>query len=104
MSVSVYILVQTVHDKGMSAAEAIGKLQYVTSVEFLEGPYDVIAKAEVPSDDELGKFLLTQVMHHLHDQFFTLVEVPVLQDTDTPLLLERLGFQKVDVGHRYSKK
>ena len=55
MSVSVYILVQTVHDKGLSAAEAIGKLQYVTSVEFLEGPYDVIAKAEVPSDDELGK-------------------------------------------------
>src|SRR5205085_1066441 len=52
----------------------------------------------------LGKFLLAQVMHHLHDQFFTLVEVPVLQDTDTPLLLEGLGFQKVDVGHRYRKK
>jgi DNA-binding Lrp family transcriptional regulator len=61
MSVSVYILVQTVHDKGKSAADAIGQLQYVESVEFLEGPYDVIAKAVVPSDEELGKFLLSQV-------------------------------------------
>jgi uncharacterized protein with GYD domain len=77
MSVSVYILVQTVHDKGMSAAEAIGKLQYVTSVEFLEGPYDVIAKAEVPSDDELGKFLLTQVRGV--DGVFRTVTLRVLQ-------------------------
>ena len=61
MSVSVYILVQTVHDKGKSAADAIGQLQYVESVEFLEGPYDVIAKAVVPTDEELGKFLLSQV-------------------------------------------
>jgi DNA-binding Lrp family transcriptional regulator len=61
MSVSVYILVQTVHDKGKSAADAIGQLQYVESVEFLEGPYDVIAKAVVPSDEDLGKFLLSQV-------------------------------------------
>jgi DNA-binding Lrp family transcriptional regulator len=77
MSVSVYILVQTVHDKGLSAAEAIGKLQYVTSVEFLEGPYDVIAKAEVPSDDELGKFLLTQVRGV--DGVFRTVTLRVLQ-------------------------
>ncbi|MDT4939837.1 MAG: hypothetical protein QOG80_3508 [Pseudonocardiales bacterium] len=77
MSVSVYILVQTVHDKGKSAADAIGELQYVTSVEFLEGPYDVIARAEVPSDDELGKFLLTQVRGI--DGVFRTVTLRVLQ-------------------------
>lgn len=77
MSVSVYILVQTVHDKGKSAADAIGQLQYVESVEFLEGPYDVIAKAVVPSDDELGKFLLTQVRGI--DGVFRTVTLRVLQ-------------------------
>jgi DNA-binding Lrp family transcriptional regulator len=77
MSVSVYILVQTVHDKGKSAADAIGALQYVTSVEFLEGPYDVIAKATVPSDEELGTFLLSQVRGI--DGVFRTVTLRVLQ-------------------------
>jgi ribosomal protein S18 acetylase RimI-like enzyme len=52
----------------------------------------------------LAKFLLAQIMHHLHDQYFSMMEIPIAADNEPGLaLLERLGFQQVDTGHHYRK-
>jgi GNAT superfamily N-acetyltransferase len=47
----------------------------------------------------VGKFLLAQILRHLHEQFFSLVEVQAL-DTNTPAvnLIGGLGFTQADVG------
>jgi ribosomal protein S18 acetylase RimI-like enzyme len=52
----------------------------------------------------LGRFLLAQLLRHLQDQFFGLVECQVLDDNIAALqLLQGLGFQKVDTGRQFRK-
>jgi GNAT superfamily N-acetyltransferase len=52
----------------------------------------------------LGKFLLAQILRHLHEQFFSLVEVHAL-DTNTPALnlVRGLGFTQIDVGRCFRR-
>jgi len=53
----------------------------------------------------LARFLLSQLLRHLQDQFFSLVEFQVLQDNLPCLqLLQSLGFQQVDTGRHYRKE
>jgi ribosomal protein S18 acetylase RimI-like enzyme len=53
----------------------------------------------------LAKFLLAQMLLHLQDQFFTLVEVQTMQRNDAAMhLYQSLGFQQVDSGHVYQKE
>jgi ribosomal protein S18 acetylase RimI-like enzyme len=52
----------------------------------------------------LAKFLLSQMLRYLQEQFFGIAEVQALDDNGAALGLFRgLGFEQVDVGHRYRK-
>jgi ribosomal protein S18 acetylase RimI-like enzyme len=63
---------------------------------------------EVAADSRrqgLARFLLAQLLRHLQDQFFSLVEFQVLDDNlPCQQLLRGLGFQQVDVGRHYRKE
>ncbi len=61
MAVSSYVLIQTEMDKARQVAEAIRKIDGVVVSEIMTGPYDVIAKAESESMDQLGRLVVSQI-------------------------------------------
>lgn len=61
MTVSAYVLIQTEMDKSAAVAEAISAIEGVVAVDVVTGPYDVIAKAESNTMDELGKMVVSRV-------------------------------------------
>jgi len=54
-------LIQTEMDKARQVAEAIRKIDGVVVSEIMTGPYDVIAKAESESMDQLGRLVVSQI-------------------------------------------
>ncbi len=61
MSVSAYILIQTEVGKAAQVASEVGAIDGVVAAEDVTGPYDVIARAEAGSVDELGKMVVSRV-------------------------------------------
>jgi DNA-binding Lrp family transcriptional regulator len=61
MSVTAYVLVQTEVGKAADVAIQIADIDGVVSAEDVTGPYDVIARAEAKSVDELGKLVVGKV-------------------------------------------
>ncbi|MCY3632159.1 MAG: Lrp/AsnC ligand binding domain-containing protein [bacterium] len=61
MGVSSYVLIQTEMDKARQVAEAIREIDGVVISEIMTGPYDVIAKAEAESMDQLGRLVVSQI-------------------------------------------
>ncbi len=61
MVVQAYILIQTEVGKAASVAETIAGITGVTLAEDVTGPYDVIARVEAPSVDELGKLVIAKI-------------------------------------------
>jgi DNA-binding Lrp family transcriptional regulator len=61
MSVSAYILIQTEVGKAAQVATEIGDIDGVVSAEDVTGPYDVIARAEAGSVDDLGQMVVSRV-------------------------------------------
>jgi DNA-binding Lrp family transcriptional regulator len=61
MGVQAYILIQTEVGKAAQVAEAIRKIDGVVSADDVTGPYDVIARAEADSVDDLGKMVVSRV-------------------------------------------
>lgn len=61
MTVSAYILIQAAVGTAVDVAEAIATLEHVVSAEVAMGPYDVIARAEASTMDELGKAVVHAV-------------------------------------------
>ena len=61
MPVQAYILVQTEVGKAHEVAQAISAVDGVTLAEDVTGPYDVIARAEGPSVDELGTLVVSRI-------------------------------------------
>ena len=59
--VQAYILIQTEVGKAAAVAKAISDLTGVAQAEDVTGPYDVIARAEATSVDELGKLVVAKV-------------------------------------------
>jgi ribosomal protein S18 acetylase RimI-like enzyme len=52
----------------------------------------------------LAKFFLVQILRHLHEQFFTLIEIPVRESNESAINLFRgFGFKEVDRGHCFRK-
>ena len=53
----------------------------------------------------LAKFLLAQILRHLHEQFFTAAEIQAAE-TNTALLnlIRGLGFTQVDRGSRFRRE
>ena len=61
MSVSAYILIQADVGTAVDVAEATAAIDCVVSAEVAMGPYDVIARAEAPTMDDLGKVVVHAV-------------------------------------------
>jgi DNA-binding Lrp family transcriptional regulator len=61
VAVSAYILIQTEVGKAASVAAEVGDISGVVSADDVTGPYDVIARAEAESVDELGKMVVSRV-------------------------------------------
>lgn len=59
--VQAYILIQTEVGKAASVAQAVGAIDGVVSSEDVTGPYDVIARAESDTVDDLGKMVVSKV-------------------------------------------
>ncbi len=61
MSVRAYILIQTEVGKAGDVAHQIRELDGVTEADDVTGPYDVVARAEADSMDDLGRMVLSKV-------------------------------------------
>jgi len=61
LMVSAYILIQTEVGKAGDVAHQIRELSGVKEADDVTGPYDVVAKAEAETMDELGRMVLSKV-------------------------------------------
>jgi DNA-binding Lrp family transcriptional regulator len=58
---SAYVLIETEVGSVAHVAQALTKLDGVQLAEDLAGPYDVIAKVQAPSLDELGRLVVSRI-------------------------------------------
>ena len=61
MSVRAYILIQTEVGKAGDVARQIRELAGVMEADDVTGPYDVVARAEAETMDDLGRMVLSKV-------------------------------------------
>jgi DNA-binding Lrp family transcriptional regulator len=61
MAVSAYILIQTEVGKAAQVATAVRGIDGVVAADDVTGPYDVIARTEAATMDELGKMVVSRV-------------------------------------------
>ncbi len=59
--VQAYILIQTEVGRAATVAESIRAVSGVASAEDVTGPYDVIARVEAATVDELGKLVIARI-------------------------------------------
>jgi DNA-binding Lrp family transcriptional regulator len=59
--VQAYILIQTEVGQAAEVARAIAQIAGVTLAEDVTGPYDVIARVEAPSMDDLGHLVVARI-------------------------------------------
>ena len=59
--VQAYILVQTEVGKASSISDAVRAMSETVSVENVTGPYDVIAKVQAETLDELGRLVVARI-------------------------------------------
>jgi DNA-binding Lrp family transcriptional regulator len=61
MTVRAYILIQTEVGQAATVANQIRELEGILTADDVTGPYDVIAQAEAPTVDDLGKMVVSRV-------------------------------------------
>ncbi len=61
LSVSAYVFIQTEVGKAAQVASEVRGIDGVVTSENVIGPYDVIARAESASEDELAKMVVSRV-------------------------------------------
>lgn len=61
MSVSAYVLIQTDVGKSAQVAGLVAGIEGVVSSEGVMGPYDVIARAETPTDDDMARLVVGRI-------------------------------------------
>jgi len=59
--VQAYVLIQTEVGKASRVAESVAGIAGVTVAEDVTGPYDVIARAEARTIDDLGKLVIAKI-------------------------------------------
>lgn len=59
--IQAYILIQTEVGRSAAVAEAIAVIPGVVLAEDVTGPYDVIARVEANTVDELGKMVISKI-------------------------------------------
>ena len=61
VSVSAYVLIQTEVGRAATVARAVQQVDGVATAEGVTGPYDVIARAEATTVDELGEMVVGRI-------------------------------------------
>lgn len=61
MTVNAYVLIQTEVGKAASVARQVDAIEGVVSADDVTGPYDVIARAEAGSVDQLGHLVVSEI-------------------------------------------
>ncbi len=61
MTVHAYVLIQTDVGKAAQVAEQVSAVAGVVVAEGVTGPYDVIARAEAPSMNDLGRMVVRDI-------------------------------------------
>lgn len=61
MGVRAYVLIQTEVGKAASVARQVDAIAGVVSADDVTGPYDVIARAEAGSVDQLGHLVVSEI-------------------------------------------
>jgi DNA-binding Lrp family transcriptional regulator len=61
VTVHAYVLIQTDVGKAAQVAEQVGSISGVTVAEGVTGPYDVIAQAESPTMNDLGRMVVRDI-------------------------------------------
>jgi DNA-binding Lrp family transcriptional regulator len=61
MAVHAYVLIQTEVGKAAAVAREIRQIEGVVLAEDVTGPYDVIARTEASSMDDLGRLVVSRV-------------------------------------------
>jgi DNA-binding Lrp family transcriptional regulator len=61
MTVHAYVLIQTNVGQAAEVARQIARIDGVVLAEDVTGPYDVIARAEATSMDELGRLVVSDM-------------------------------------------
>jgi len=61
MSAAAYVLIQTDVGKAADVASQVGAVTGVVSAEDVTGPYDVIARAEAASVNDLGRMVVNDI-------------------------------------------
>jgi len=64
--VQAYILIQTEVGKSGVVSRVVGELEGVVTSEDVTGPYDVIARVEAPSVDDLGRQVIAKIQEVPH--------------------------------------
>jgi DNA-binding Lrp family transcriptional regulator len=59
--VQAYILIQTEVGKSTDVSTEVRQIPGVTLAEDVTGPYDVIARIEAPTMDELGQLVISRI-------------------------------------------
>jgi DNA-binding Lrp family transcriptional regulator len=59
--VQAYILIQTEMGRASVIADEIAQIAGVTMAEDVTGPYDVIARIEAPTVDQLGQIVIAKI-------------------------------------------
>jgi DNA-binding Lrp family transcriptional regulator len=61
MATSAYVLIQTDVGKAAEVARQINGIAGVVTAEDVTGPYDVIARVEAASMDDLGRLVVSEI-------------------------------------------
>jgi DNA-binding Lrp family transcriptional regulator len=61
MAVSAYVLIQTEVGRAAQVAGEVGAIDGVISADDVTGPYDVIARTEAESVDDLGRMVVSRI-------------------------------------------
>jgi DNA-binding Lrp family transcriptional regulator len=61
VTVHAYVLVQTDVGKAAQVAEQVSAVGGVTAAEGVTGPYDVIARVEAPTMNDLGRMVVRDI-------------------------------------------
>lgn len=61
MTVGGYVLIQTDVGKAAEVAASVAAIEGVVHADDVTGPWDVIARAEAPSVDELGRLVVSRI-------------------------------------------
>jgi DNA-binding Lrp family transcriptional regulator len=61
VTVHAYVLIQTDVGKAAHVAQQVGRIEGVLVADGVTGPYDVIARAESPSMNDLGRMVVRDI-------------------------------------------